>query len=197
MILLGIRHKSTASEVGAVTIRPFRASEAGALTIRPFRASEAGALTIRPFRASEAGALTIRPFRASEAGALTIRPFRAVEFNIFRNWWMNVEPAIFPLYIAPGVDLFDFCWTRNLLFRQNLRSATKQRDDVTMEVISLREELKSRAHEMEMLSQQLKRKREEAQRAEENARERKEELGEKERVRNWFVWINLISAIGV
>jgi len=52
-----------------------------------------------------------------------------------------------------------------------------------MEVISLREELKSRSHEMELLSQQLKRKREEAQRAEDNARDRRDELAEKERVR--------------
>ena len=69
---------------------------------------------------------------------------------------------------------------------QDLRAATKQRDEVTLEVISLREELKARNHEMELLSQQLKRKREEAQRAEESARDRKDELVEKERVRTCF-----------
>ena len=51
-----------------------------------------------------------------------------------------------------------------------------------MEVVSLREELKSRSHEMELLSQQLKRKREEAQRAEDTARDRRDELAQKERV---------------
>ena len=51
-----------------------------------------------------------------------------------------------------------------------------------MEVISLREEIKSRDHELELLGQQVKRKKEEAGRVEEETRSRKEELLGKERV---------------
>lgn len=65
---------------------------------------------------------------------------------------------------------------------KDLRAVSKQRDEVAMEVISFREEAKTRGHELELLNQQLKRKREEVERIEDAAREKREELSGKERV---------------
>jgi len=60
---------------------------------------------------------------------------------------------------------------------------TKQRDEISLEATTMREESKSRAQQLDLLNQQIKRKAEERERLEEEEREKREEINEKDRVR--------------
>jgi len=93
---------------------------------------------------------------------------------------------VFCWVIITDADLC--CWFTNVFnvfpaFQQDLRHMTKQRDEISLEAATMREESKSRAQQLDLLNQQIKRKAEERERLEEEEREKREEINEKDRVR--------------